>query len=369
MAEINRPDMTNLWASDGAVIAPSGSKIQQGWTAEIPPHQWENFVQNRQDEALAYLMQKGVPEWDASTEYQVGRSFVQFNGVIYKSKTLNTNKQPDVSPTDWENYADSLGVTGKAEKSTTITAGNGLSGGGDLSANRTLNVTYGTTVGTSVQGNSIVQVVGTSTSNIMSQKAVTDNFPRILTYAQAITQATDIGPILVIGMDGVWEWTTSTFFTGYRHPRCGHWEDGWTKTPLAFQLEAIGANWSEADPKQARVISVYREQTLTIASGSWIAGQNMISDLGGGLWKSPDLRNMFKRASGTDADTANARTVGSWQIDQFRSHRHGIGENYTNGSGISNALNPAPNNVMFSTYEGGAETRGVNTAVAPYIHV
>lgn len=36
---------------------------------------------------------------------------------------------------------------------TSILAGTGLSGGGDLSANRTLNVTYGTTAGTSAQGN------------------------------------------------------------------------------------------------------------------------------------------------------------------------------------------------------------------------
>lgn len=41
----------------------------------------------------------------------------------------------------------------KAEKTTTITAGTGLSGGGNLSANRTLSVNYGTTAGTAAQGN------------------------------------------------------------------------------------------------------------------------------------------------------------------------------------------------------------------------
>lgn len=44
-------------------------------------------------------------------------------------------------------------LSGKASTSTTISAGTGLTGGGDLSANRTLAVSYGTTSGTSCQGN------------------------------------------------------------------------------------------------------------------------------------------------------------------------------------------------------------------------
>jgi len=41
----------------------------------------------------------------------------------------------------------------KAEKSTTISAGTGLTGGGDLSANRTISVNFGTSSGTVCQGN------------------------------------------------------------------------------------------------------------------------------------------------------------------------------------------------------------------------
>lgn len=44
-------------------------------------------------------------------------------------------------------------LANKANTSTTITAGTGLTGGGDLSANRTLAVSYGTTSGTAAQGN------------------------------------------------------------------------------------------------------------------------------------------------------------------------------------------------------------------------
>lgn len=45
------------------------------------------------------------------------------------------------------------GLANKANTSTTISAGTGLTGGGDLSTNRTLTVSYGTTAGTAAQGN------------------------------------------------------------------------------------------------------------------------------------------------------------------------------------------------------------------------
>ena len=44
-------------------------------------------------------------------------------------------------------------LNGKAPTTRTITAGTGLTGGGDLTANRTLAVSYGTTAGTAAQGN------------------------------------------------------------------------------------------------------------------------------------------------------------------------------------------------------------------------
>lgn len=118
MADIQKPDMSSVWASGGAILTPSTAKIETGWTAEIPPHQWENYVQNRQDNAIAYLFQKGIPEWDATTEYQANKSFVQYAGVIYKAKTLNTNKQPNTNPSDWGNA-----ITDSISDATTTTKG------------------------------------------------------------------------------------------------------------------------------------------------------------------------------------------------------------------------------------------------------
>lgn len=60
--------------------------------------------------------------------------------------------------------------------------------------------------------------------------------------------------------------------------------------------------------------------------------------------------------------------MGSGQADQFRSHRHGIGTSYTNGSGAAPATNPNAGTDSFSTSAGGSETRPINVAYAPRLH-
>lgn len=95
MPEISKPDYTNLWASGGSLVSPSSVKIQTGWTAEVPPFQWENWSQNRQDQAIAHVLQHGVSAWDSVTEYILGKSYVQgSDGFIYKALTTNTNINP-----------------------------------------------------------------------------------------------------------------------------------------------------------------------------------------------------------------------------------------------------------------------------------
>ena len=107
MAEISKPDYTNIWASGGAIIAPSTAKVTLGWTAEIPPHQWENWAQNRQDEAIAYLFQHGIPEWDSTTEYFTQRSVVQYGGKLYIATADNVNDSP-ADGVSWGSVAGSI---------------------------------------------------------------------------------------------------------------------------------------------------------------------------------------------------------------------------------------------------------------------
>lgn len=96
MAILNKPTGLNiLWAATGVKTAPSTSKIQLGWIVEIPPYQYQNWLDNRQDAFIAHTNQHGIPSWDAETEYQGGLSYTKgSDGVIYKCLVTNTNSNP-----------------------------------------------------------------------------------------------------------------------------------------------------------------------------------------------------------------------------------------------------------------------------------
>ena len=110
MAEILKPsDINKIWASAGDVLAPSDSKISTGWAVEIPPRQWFNYIDNKQDQAIAHINQHGIPVWDALTEYQWSTNGTKSlcmgsNGTIYRAKQLSVNQNPvtDTSNTYWE---------------------------------------------------------------------------------------------------------------------------------------------------------------------------------------------------------------------------------------------------------------------------
>lgn len=112
MAKITKPDMTYVWASGGSKTAPSNVKIQTGWIVEKPEFEKMNWVQNRQDNSLAYLFQMGVPEWDSAVEYQYSatyKSYVQRNGLVYKALQVGTNKDPATEAAYWALAFDNYG--------------------------------------------------------------------------------------------------------------------------------------------------------------------------------------------------------------------------------------------------------------------
>ena len=105
-AEVNKPNFQYVWASGGSKVAPSDVKVQTGWTAEVPPFQWENWSQNRQDDAILHLFQKGISEWDSLSNYYFTasgvRSYVQgSDGQIYVALQDSLNQNPVSAPTYW----------------------------------------------------------------------------------------------------------------------------------------------------------------------------------------------------------------------------------------------------------------------------
>lgn len=112
MAKETRPDYTYKWASTGSTTSPTTGKISLGWIVEKPSMQYWNWLENRQDQAIAYLMQQGIAEWNSTIEYQSGSSFITYDGNLYKSIQTGTNKQPDTEPTYWEVVGGGLDLTG-----------------------------------------------------------------------------------------------------------------------------------------------------------------------------------------------------------------------------------------------------------------
>lgn len=106
MPQILKPSNLSLtWASGGDILDPGNTKYATGWQVEIPPRQWFNYLDNRQDTAIAHINQHGVAVWDAGTEYQADKSYVQgpTNGTIYRcvQTHINQNPETDVVNTYW----------------------------------------------------------------------------------------------------------------------------------------------------------------------------------------------------------------------------------------------------------------------------
>src|SRR5690554_470352 len=104
MPQISKPNSLNkIWAAGGDRATPLDGKISSGWQIEIPPRQWFNWLDNRQDQAIAHFNQHGIPVWDDQTEYQAGKSYVQDpgNGLIYRCVVTNTGNQPALTPSYW----------------------------------------------------------------------------------------------------------------------------------------------------------------------------------------------------------------------------------------------------------------------------
>jgi len=99
--DIIKQDMTDIWAVAGDVVAPESAKVRAGWAVEAVPRQWWNWFENRQDTNIAYMLQKGIPEWDQFTEYLTNKSYVQRNNIIYKCILTCTNQDPATATTYW----------------------------------------------------------------------------------------------------------------------------------------------------------------------------------------------------------------------------------------------------------------------------
>ena len=118
---VNKPDINyGIWASNGDVAVPSSEKVEIGHIVEKPKKEIVNWIENRQDQFIAYLNQVGIPEWDSKTTYKANISFVNRSGTVYKAKSQNIDKDPtlnqDIWGIAWSTYEDYLSVLSELEK-------------------------------------------------------------------------------------------------------------------------------------------------------------------------------------------------------------------------------------------------------------
>lgn len=104
--EFDKPsNLDVIWASAGDVLNPGDTKYSTGWAVEVPPRQWENYIQNKQDQAIAHFNQHGVSVWDSVSQYLASKSYVQgpTTGAIYRAKVDNVAQNPelDTAHTYW----------------------------------------------------------------------------------------------------------------------------------------------------------------------------------------------------------------------------------------------------------------------------
>ena len=122
---VNKPDINyGIWASNGDVAVPSSEKVEIGHIVEKPKKEIVNWIENRQDQFMAYLNQVGVAEWDSKTTYKASISFVNRSGTVYKSKSQNIDKDPtlnqDIWEISWATYSDFYNLSNRVENIETV---------------------------------------------------------------------------------------------------------------------------------------------------------------------------------------------------------------------------------------------------------
>ncbi len=143
MTTVTKPEMTTAWGTTGSISTPTTAKQSQGWVSEIPPLEYFNWLDNRQDTYLQHIDQGGVPEWDATVSYVANYSYTKRNGVIYGCIVSNTGSDPSTTPSDW------VAMPSPTTAGHLVTARNTLDDGSGNTTVASLTSTNGVTLGSS----------------------------------------------------------------------------------------------------------------------------------------------------------------------------------------------------------------------------
>ncbi|ADJ62408.1 hypothetical protein G5B88_04515 [Herbaspirillum seropedicae] len=211
-------------------------------------------------------------------------------------------------------------------------------------------------------------------------------------FFQAIPAEKAAALIFVPGL-GWLEWVEVTgagAFKGYRTLRCGALEFGTTTVPRSYEADLVGGLASKT--AQASLWAWAQQNGHVVAAAAWTAKEFKFADVDDTYFRLPDLRNVGTRFTGTNADTAGVRGIGSFQADALQNitgsfkrsaSSGGLVENnpatVTGAFGLGSGATPGPSAdsgsyvpVIFDASRvarTATETRHANTAFAPRIHI
>ncbi|WP_433692411.1 hypothetical protein [Herbaspirillum seropedicae] len=137
-------------------------------------------------------------------------------------------------------------------------------------------------------------------------------------FFQAIPAEKAAALIFVPGL-GWLEWVEVTgtgAFKGYRTLRCGALEFGTTTVPRSYEADLVGGLASKT--AQASLWAWAQQNGHVVAAAAWTAKEFKFADVDDTYFRLPDLRNVGTRFTGTNADTASARGIGSYQSDALQ---------------------------------------------------
>lgn len=151
-------------------------------------------------------------------------------------------------------------------------------------------------------------------------------------------------------------WQTFGSWAGYASDLLMYPFDGGTVNPAPNEIDLIGGILSKS--RYPALWAKVQANDHVVPARDWTEKIFKFVDLGSNF-KVPDLRNTFKRATGFDADSANARALGSYQGDAMQkivgSFRSADVGGYEPSDGLFVTQNVSPHMTLsVNTYAGHA---------------
>lgn len=201
------------------------------------------------------------------------------------------------------------------------------------------------------------------------------------------------GDFIYVAGIGMLEWGKIGSYEGYFSTHLGKFDTDTQEVVRPNELSLLGEIFNKS--KYPALFAWAQSHKHVVSSSSWQPGAFRFVDLGGDNFRVPDLRNVFIRATGTDADNANARGLGSYQSDALQNITGGLSDLvyqnnathpyiFANGAfyqnlnsqnighspagGLNNGV--AGDHIIFDASRvarTSTETRGSNVALAPRI--